>query len=61
MFKKEEFKNTWFIDKEWRCFACNNNHRDYYTTQRHVRTDKHRKNSKIMLKKILETDFDITL
>ena len=59
MFKKEEFKNTWFIDKEWYCYACDNTHRCYYTIQKHIRTDKHKKNSKKMLKEILE--IDITL
>ena len=51
---KEEFKNTWYIDKEWYCFSCDNTHRDYYTIQRHFITDKHKKNSKKMLKEILE-------
>ena len=59
MLTKKEFKNTWFIDKEWYCYACNNVHRCYYTIQRHIRTDKHKKNSKKMLKEILE--IDITL
>ena len=53
---KEEFKNTWYINKEWRCFSCNNTHRDYYTIQRHIRTDKHKKKSRIMLREILEME-----
>ena len=53
---KKEFKNTWFIDKKWYCFACNNTHKCYYTIQRHIRTDKHKKNSKKMLKEILEME-----
>jgi hypothetical protein len=57
MIKKEEFKKTWFINKEWYCFACNNTHADYYTIQRHIKgTSKHKKNSKKMLKEILEMD-----
>ena len=53
---KEDFKKTWFINKKWYCFACDNSHRDYYTIQRHIFTSKHRKNSEKMLKKILEMD-----
>ena len=53
---KKDFKNTWFIDKEWRCFSCDNTHRDYYTIQRHIRTDKHKKKSRIMLREILEME-----